>query len=50
MEHRRILVDTSLFIEYFRKKNKEKTKLSRIKKKEYSHRIQGHLDSIGSNI
>lgn len=35
MEHRRILVDTSLFIEYFRKKNKEKTKLFLLVEREY---------------
>jgi len=35
LEHRRILVDTSIFIDYFRKENKTKTKLYLLRKEGY---------------
>jgi predicted nucleic acid-binding protein len=35
LEYTRVLVDTSIFIEYFRKENKRDTKLYRIKEKGY---------------
>jgi len=35
MEDRRVLIDTSIFIEYFRKENKSKTKLYRLREDEY---------------
>ena len=35
MEHRRVLVDTSIFIEYFRKENKKKTKLYLLREEGY---------------
>ncbi len=35
MEDRRVLVDTSIFIEYFRKENKSKTKLYQLRKDGY---------------
>jgi predicted nucleic acid-binding protein len=36
MEDRRVLVDTSIFIEYFRKENKSKTKLYQLRKNGYT--------------
>ena len=35
MEHRRVLVDTSIFIEYFRKENKKNTKLYLLREEGY---------------
>lgn len=35
MEDRRVLVDTSIFIDYFRKENKKKTKLYLLRKEKY---------------
>ena len=35
MEYQRILVDTSIFIDYFRKKNKQNTQLYILRKKGY---------------
>jgi predicted nucleic acid-binding protein len=35
LEHRRVLVDTSIFIEYFRKENKKNTKLYRLREEGY---------------
>jgi len=35
LEHRRVLVDTSIFIEYFRKENKKNTKLYLLREKGY---------------
>ena len=35
MEHRRVLVDTSIFIEYFRKENKKNTKLYWLREEGY---------------
>jgi len=35
LEHRRVLADTSIFIEYFRKENKKNTKLYRLREKGY---------------
>ena len=36
MDNRNILIDTSIFIEYFRKENKTKTKLYLLKKEGYT--------------
>ena len=35
MENRRVLVDTSIFIDYFRKENKRNTKLYRLREDRY---------------
>lgn len=35
MEDRRVLIDTSIFIDYFRKENKKKTKLYILEKEDY---------------
>jgi len=35
LENRRVLIDTSIFIEYFRKENKQKTLLYRLTKEGY---------------
>ena len=35
MENRRVLVDTSIFIDYFRKENKQNTKLYRLREDGY---------------
>jgi predicted nucleic acid-binding protein len=35
LEHRRVLVDTSIFIEYFRKENKKNTKLYWLREEGY---------------
>jgi len=35
LEYRRVLVDTSIFIDYFRKENKQNTKLYKLRKEGY---------------